>query len=212
MKNRLNQIRNGRPLKIFIMCVVIALVVGGFLYWQTKRDRIFIENSQISTTVIPIAPASSGVLTELDAREGKAIKKGDTIAVVGGETIRSQIDGMVVTTNDEVGGSVSSQSTLVQMIDPSQMRVVGVIDENKGLDQIHVGQVASFTIDAFPGKTFWGYVDQISQTAKQTQAAFSISSERPTQQFQVYVRFDASSYTELKNGMSAKLTIFTKMK
>jgi multidrug resistance efflux pump len=89
------------------------------------------------------------------------------------------------------------------------MRVAGTIDENKGLDKIHVGQVASFTVDAYPGKKFWGYVDEISQTANQTQASFSISSTRPTQQFTVYVRFNANDYPELKNGMSAKMVVFT---
>ena len=111
--------------------------------------------------------------------------------------------------NNQVGGSVSPQTPLVQLIDPSQMRVSGTIDENKGLDQIHVGQVVSFTVDAYPGKTFWGYVDEVAQTAKTTQASFSISNERPTQQFQVYARFNATAYPELKNGMSAKMEIFT---
>lgn len=210
MKQAVGKLRNKKVLRILIICLVVIIIVSGFFYWQLRRDRIFIDDSQINATIIPVSPAGSGILTELDAEEGKPIKKGDTIAVVGGDTIRAQTDGLVVTANNQVGGTVTPQTTLIQMIDPSQMRVVGTIDENKGLDKIHVGQVASFTVDAYPGRTFWGYVDQISQTAKQTQAAFSISSERPTQQFQVYVRFNAEKYPELKNGMSAKMVVFTK--
>jgi multidrug resistance efflux pump len=78
------------------------------------------------------------------------------------------------------------------------------------LDQIKVGQVVSFTIDAFPGKTYWGYVDEVAPTAKTSQLSFSISSERPTQQFIVYARFNSAKYPEIKNGMSAKMTVYTK--
>lgn len=209
MKSKLGKLKSRSFIKRFVIAILIIVIVGGYLYWQTTRDRVFIEDSTIQAPVISITAPTSGTLTELDTQEGKTIKKGDTIAVVSGTTLRSQTDGLVVTAQNQVGGSVSPQTTIVQMIDPTQLRVVGVIDENKGLDEIKVGQVASFTVDAYPGKKFWGYVDQISQMANQTAAAFSISNERPTQRFQVYVRFDASLYPDLKNGMSAKTTIFT---
>jgi multidrug resistance efflux pump len=210
MKSKLGKLKSRSFIKRFVIVILIIVIVGGYLYWQTTRDRVFIEDSTINAPVISINAPTSGTLTELDTQEGKTIKKGDAIAVVSGTTLRSQADGLVVTAQNQVGGSVSPQTTIIQMIDPTQLRVVGVIDENKGLDEINVGQAASFTVDAYPGKTFWGYVDQISQMANQTAAAFSISNERPTQRFQVYVRFDATSYPDLKNGMSAKLTIFTK--
>jgi multidrug resistance efflux pump len=88
--------------------------------------------------------------------------------------------------------------------------VVGTIDENKGLSDIHVGQMASFTVDAFGSKQYSGVVDEISPTSNQTDVVFNISDQRETQQFNVKVRFYQQKYPELKNGMSAKLTIFTK--
>jgi multidrug resistance efflux pump len=207
MKNLFSKIRNN--LRRVLSILLIIAIVGGFYYWQTKMGRVFIDDSLISASIINIAPTTSGRLFEIDAQEGKFVKKGDILAVVGSETIRSTTDGLVVMANNQVGGSFSPQNTVAQIIDPSQMRVAGTIDENKGLDKLRVGQVASFTVDAFPGKTFWGYIDEIAPTAKQTQLSFSISSERPTQQFQVYVRFPAVRYPQLKNGMSAKLIIFT---
>jgi multidrug resistance efflux pump len=209
MKNAAKNLKNRNVIRLLTGLVLIVVIVFGFLYWQSVKDRVFIDDSLITAPVINIAPTTAGQLTEMDAKEGKQLKKGDIIAIVGNNTIRSTTDALVLTANNQIGGSVSQQSQLVQLIDPSQMRVSGTLDENKGLNQIHVGQVASFTVDAFPGKTFWGYIDEISQTAKQTQASFSISSERPTQQFQVYVRFNAASYPEIKNGMSAKTTVFT---
>jgi multidrug resistance efflux pump len=209
MKNVAKKLKNRGVIRVIIGIVLIVIIVGSFLYWQSRKDRVFIEDSLVTGTLITIAPTTSGQLTEMDAQAGKMLKKGDVIAIVGSNTIRSTTDGLVVSANNQIGGSVTPQSQLVQLVDPAQMRVAGTIDENKGLDQVKVGQVASFTVDAYPGQTFWGYVDEISQTAKTTQASFSISSERPTQQFQVYLRFNATAYPQLKNGMSAKMTIYT---
>lgn len=209
MKNTVKKLKNRNVIRFLIGIIIIVIIVGGFLYWQTRTNRIFIDDSLVTASVINISPASQGQLLEMDAKEGKMLKKGDTVAIIGTDTLRSSTNGLVVMANNQIGGSVTPASPIVQLIDPSQMRVAGTLDENKGLDEIHVGQVASFTVDAYPGKTFWGYIDEISQTAKQTQASFSISNERPTQQFQVYVRFNATAYPELKNGMSAKITIFT---
>jgi multidrug resistance efflux pump len=209
MKNAAQKLKNRNLIRVLIAIVLVVMIVGGFLYWQSNKDRIFIEDSLVSASIVSINPTTQGQLQEMVAKEGNTVKKGDVLAIVGTDTLRSTTDGLVVMANNQVGGSVSPQTPLVQLIDPSQMRVSGTIDENKGLDQIHVGQVASFTVDAYPGKTFWGYVDEVAQTAKTTQASFSISNERPTQQFQVYLRFNATAYPELKNGMSAKMEIFT---
>lgn len=211
MKNAKKLIKNKKVIRVTLAVLLMALIIGGFFFWETRRDRVFMDDSLITADVVTVSPATAGVLTEMDAIEGKPIKKGDIIAIINGEAVRSRTDGLVIATNTAVGGTVSTQTNLVQIIDPSQMTVVGTIDENKGLNAIVSGQVASFTVDAYPGKTYWGYVDRIGQTAKQTQAAFSISSERPVQQFQVSVRFNATAYPELKNGMSAKITVYTKM-
>ncbi len=201
MKNAAKKLKNPIVLRFIAGIVLILILVGGFLLWQTKRDRIFVDDSMITASVITVSPEKSGELKEMDAAEGKTLKKGDIIALIGDETIRSTTDALVLTTNNQVGGTVTPQTQLVQLIDPSQIRIVGTLDENKGLDKIHVGQVVAFTVDAYPGEKFWGYVDGISQTAKQTQASFSISSERPTQQFQIFARFNSTKYPELKNGI-----------
>ena len=96
------------------------------------------------------------------------------------------------------------------MIRPVNLRVAGTIDENKGLNYLRVGQVVSFTVDALPGQSYWGYIDEISPTAVTSAFSFSTSTERTTQQFTVYAKFDSSAYSAIKNGMSAKMTVYTK--
>lgn len=204
------QFRNPKVLRGLIAMILLVVIISGFLYYQKVRDRIFIENSLISAPIIPIAPVTSGTLNKLYVYEGEAIKKGDPIADVGNQTIRADADALVVKAANVEGSNVSIQNPVVSLIKLSDLRVDGTIDENKGLKDIKVGQPVSFTVDAFDGKTYWGYIDEISQTAKQTQIAFSISNERPVQQFEVFAKFDTSVYPEIKNGMSAKMTVFTK--
>lgn len=190
--------------------ILFGLIFGGAFFYLKKTGKIAIENSLVDSQIIPIAPATPGKLKTVYVNEGQKVKKGDVLAVVGSEVLRAYTDGIIISTSKQFGALISAQNPPIQMLNPYDMRISGTIDENKGLNEIKVGQVVSFTIDALPDKTFWGYVDEISPSAKQTQLTFSISSERPTQQFLVLARFNSLAYPEIKNGMSAKMTVYTK--
>lgn len=212
MKNLFKKIRNPKVLRIIALIAIVILVVGGYLFYQTRQGRVFIDNSLVSAPISSIAPTTPATLSEIDVYDNQIIKKGDPIAIVGGQTMYANTNGLIIMANNQIGSLVGPTSPVAQLINPNDVRIAGTIDENKGLSSLQIGQVVSFTIDALPGKTFWGYVDEISPSAVQTQATFSISSERPTQQFVVYTRFDATKYPEIKNGMSAKMTVYTKTK
>lgn len=209
MKKFFSLFKSKQFLKRFVIAVVILLIVGAYIVYKELSGRVFIDDSLIQAPVITISPSTSGTVQEIDVTEGQHVQKGDTLAVVGSQTIRAQNDGLIITAPNVAGSSVNPQTQLIQMIQPVNLRVAGTIDENKGLDLIKVGQVVSFTVDAYPGKTFWGYVDEIAPTAKTAQLSFSISSERPTQQFVVYANFDAAKYPQIENGMSAKMVVYT---
>ncbi len=210
MKKKLTIFKNSKFIKGILIVAVILLSVGTFLYVEKTNNRVSIDNSLINAPITSISPINPSVLNSINVYEGEKINAGSPIAVAGGQTLYSKTDGIIVMANKQIGSIVSATNPVVQMVDTTDFRVAGTIDENKGLDQIKIGQPASFTVDAYPGKTFYGLVDEIDPTAKTTQLSFSISSERPTQQFIVYVKFDAAKYPQLLNGMSAKLTIYTK--
>ncbi len=71
-----------------------------------------------------------------------------------------------------------------------------------------VGDPATFTVDAFGAKQYRGIVDEVSPTSRASGAIFDISDQRPTNEFDVYVRFDPEKYPELKNGMSARIWVY----
>jgi multidrug resistance efflux pump len=209
MKKILAIFNNPKVIKTLVALIIFFSVLGAVFFYLKTKQRVNIENSVVSSPIIPLSSSMPGKLKTITAIEGQKVKKGDAVAVVGTEIVRSYTDGIVVETNKQIGAFISPSTPIVKMINTNEIRIDGTIDENKGLNQIKVGQVVSFTIDAITGKTFWGYVDEIAQSAKQTGATFSISSERPTQQFEIYARFDTSAYPEIKNGMSAKMTVYT---
>ncbi len=189
--------------------ILLVLIIGLYILYQVRTNRVFIDNSLIQAPVITVSPSTAGKVQEMDVKEGQTVQLGDTLAVVGSETLRADTDGLVISASDLTGSTVSPQTQLIQMIRPVNLRVTGSIDENKGLTNIRVGQVVSFTVDALPGKTFWGYVDEISPSANAQVFSFSTSTERPTQQFTVYAKFNSSLYPAIKNGMSAKMVVYT---
>lgn len=210
MKQKINKVLNSKIGRIIIGLLIVLLIGGGTIFYVKSNNRVKIDIAQINAPIISMVAETPGHLLNLEVNEGQNVKKGDILATTDTSVIKAYNDGLIVKTNKQIGMFFSQQSPVVQMIDPNEMKVVGQLDENKGLNKIKAGQPVSFSVDAINGKTFWGYVDLVSSTANQDQLAFSISSERPVRQFNIYVKFDASKYPEIKNGMSAKLTVYTK--
>jgi multidrug resistance efflux pump len=204
--------KNKNFLKITGIVCLLAILAGVYVFYQKTTGRVFIDKSIIQAPVITISPTLSGKVQEIDVKEGQLVQNGDTLAIVGSETLRADTDGLIISASDLTGSTVNPQTQLIQMIRPVNMRVVGTIDEDKGLNDIRVGQVVSFSIDALSGNTYWGYVDEISPSALAPAFSFSTSTERSVQQFTVYAKFDSAQYPAIKNGMSAKMVIYTKTK
>lgn len=212
MKKLIFLLKNKRFLKSAGAVCALIVLLGIFVFYLKTNGRIRIDNSTIEAPVITISPSNSGKVTEIDVKEGQTVQAGDTLAVVGSETLRADMEGLIISASDLTGSTVNPATELIKMIRPVNMRVTGNIDENKGLNDIRVGQTVSFTVDALPDNTYWGYVDEISPSAVASAFSFSTSSERPTQQFTIYAKFDSISYTAIKNGMSAKMVVYTKTK
>ena len=192
----------------FPVIIIAAGVIAAYLI--TTSSIVSIDTSSIQAPLINLTPAEPGLLDAVYVHEGDTVTANQPIASVGDQTITSKVAGLIVQVNNTVGAQVSPGQTVVEMIDPSQLRVVGSIDENKGLAQVQVGDPVTFTVDAFGGQVFTGVVDEIAPTSNQSGIVFNISSQRETQQFDIKARFDTNAYPQLKNGMSARMQIYVK--
>ena len=193
---------------ISIVALVIIGGIGGFIYWNVVSGRVYIENSSISAPVTSLAPIVAGTLEEVFVNVGDQVQDAAPIARVGNELIKATSDGQILSVDTNIGDNFAAGQAVATMINPRDLRVVGQVEEDKGLSQIKVGQTAIFTVDAFGSKKYSGIVDQINPTADAGDIVFNISGTRQEMNFDVKVRFDQTQYTELKNGMSAKLWIY----
>lgn len=188
--------------------LLIILIGAIAAYLITANSRVSIDTASIQAPLIALAPTVSGHLDAVYVNTGDKVAANTPVASVGTQIITSKVAGLIVSVNNVVGAEVGAGTNIVTMIDPSQLRVVGRLDENKGLTQMAVGDPVTFTVDAFGGKTFTGILDEIAPTSNQSGIVFNISSQRQVQQFSIKARFDTSAYPELKNGMSARMWVY----
>lgn len=189
--------------------IIVAVLVAVILY-KNVSSRVPIDLSVISAPSINIGPQSEGVLQSVFVKAGDTVIAGEGVAQVGSEVLSAKVNGLVTSVTNTPGQLFEPGTPVITMIDPTQLRVVGTIDENKGLSKIKVGDPVSFTVDAFGSQSFVGVVDEIAPTAVDTSVVFSISDQRPTNQFDVKVAYDIAAYPQFKNGMSAKMKIYWK--
>jgi len=192
-----------------IYFVVIFVLLGIFLFWQVEKKSVFIENSNLEAPVINLAPSTPGVLNALYVKEGDVVQANSQVALVGSQIISTQDGGIVSSAPRVLGSYFSPGQTVVSIVNTAEMKVIGQLEETKGLNKIKTGQRATFSVDAFPGKTYEGVVDEISAVSDDTGVLFNISDQRPIEKFDVKVRFNIADYPELKSGMSAKITVYT---
>ncbi len=199
-----------RLITISIGFIIVLALSGGAIYFILKHNQVYIDQSLITAPIIYLSPTSTGHLKTLYVHIGEKVPAFTPVAQVGNEIIETKISGIIIGITDTIGALIPSGTPVVQMINQTQLRVVGKVDENKGLASISVGDPVTFTVDTFGTKRYAGVVDEVSQTAVSTGIVFNISSQRPTQQFDIKVRFNTSIYTKLKNGMSARMWVHTR--
>ncbi|MFA6495063.1 MAG: HlyD family efflux transporter periplasmic adaptor subunit [Candidatus Paceibacterota bacterium] len=199
-----------RNVLVFVLLgiVLIAGAIGGGIYWYITSQRIYVDTAYVQAPLINLSPVHGGILQDMAVNIGDLVAANTVVAQVGNELVKTDIAGLIVQTVNQLGTNINPGQTVVTMVDPTQLRIVGRVDENKGLSTISVGDQALFTVDAFGGKNYQGIVDQISPTSRQSDIVFNISDQRPIEQFDVKIRYNIAAYPELKNGMSAKVWIY----
>jgi multidrug resistance efflux pump len=198
--------------RVLILAAFLVIVIGGGIgaiaYLAASSKTVYIDKAQLQAPVVNMSPNITGVLKAVYVKEGDVISPNTVVAEVGTELIKSQNGGLVITVNNNLGQQVKSGDTVVATIDPTELRVVGQLQEDKGLVDVRPGQRAVFTVDAFGGTQYTGVVDEVAPTAQSGDVVFNISDKRQEQDFDIKIRFDTTAHPELKNGMSAKIWVY----
>jgi multidrug resistance efflux pump len=204
------QKKPGKQRQLLILTLVgfiVVGIVGAFYYIQTQR-YVYVEKCQIIAPLIDLSSQSGGNLQKLFVDEGDYISQNANIAQVGNEILTAKSNGRIVSVQKEIGKNFSPNESVATMIKLEDLRVEARVEEDKGLDQIRIGQPVFFTVDAFGSKEFSGIVDEVTPTSRASDIVFNISSQRQLQEFNIKIRFDRGKYPQLLNGMSAKAWIY----
>jgi multidrug resistance efflux pump len=188
-----------------IAAVVVAVIATVYLIHEQKY--VYTDNAQISAPLINLTTLSPGELKAVYVNQGDWLYPNEIVARVGDDMIRTQVAGVAVTVKQDLGANYTAGEPVVTMIEPSQLKVVAQVQEDKGLKDIYTGQEVQFTVDAFGSKVYEGTVEDVSDTSHATDVVFNISDKRQEQNFDVKIKFDTDAYPELTNGMSAKVWI-----
>ena len=131
---------------------------------QAAQAQLESSQSERAVALAQIANARSTVEQREATLEGARIDVERTV-------IRSPINGVVVDRQVDVGqtvaASMSAPTLFVIARDLSQIQIDAQVDESD-IGQIMTGQAVSFTVDAFPGQTYEGQVEQIRLAATNT--------------------------------------------
>ena len=120
-------------------------------------------------------------------------------------TIKSPADGQVLYRHVELGQVVNPGTTLVTILDPNDLWIKIYIPEAK-LNQVKVGGTASIVVDSYPGKTFKGQIQYVSNQAEFTPKNVQTKEERTTTVYAVKICITEGN-DQLKAGMPADVTM-----
>lgn len=126
----------------------------------------------------------------------------DAVSQLNDTVIRSPINGQVIgkptPAGQAVAPGVSTPMVLLTVADMSLMQIETQVDESD-IGQIKVGQKVTFTVDAYPTKTFSGVVSNISQKANVVSNVVY---------YKVLVDVDPTGENLLKPTMTARVSIY----
>jgi HlyD family secretion protein len=150
-------------------------------------------HATVSSSAAQVKQANAQVAQKLAALKVAQTNLDHTI-------IRSPIDGTVTARSIDVGQTVAASLqaptlfTIAQ--DLTKMRVYAKTDESD-VGQIHAGQPATFTVDAFPNQVFRGTVEQVRMNPTTVQNVVT---------YDTVIAFD-NPQQKLFPGMTAYVTI-----
>lgn len=143
---------------------------------QTLVEKNFISPAELDKTKTTLEAAHAQMrVVNAQARNSAALVRqreaqlGQARVDLGRTEIRAPVDGIVIKRSVEPGQTVAASLQAPEMFVIAQnladMQVETAIDE-ADVGRLQVGQEASFSVDAFPGKRFKGQVTQVRKSAQ----------------------------------------------
>ena len=173
---------------------------------RQRADKLFAEGVMSQSERDSIAASARLMEQRVSAAEAQlaAQKAANKFAITNLDhtVVRSPIDGIVITRNVDPGQTVAAtfQTPVLFTVaaDLRRMHVIAAVDE-ADIGEVAVGQRATFTVNAYPDRTFQGLVVEVRSSPQVVQDVVTYGTE---------VEVDNSDLS-LKPGMTATVRIRT---
>jgi multidrug resistance efflux pump len=136
------------------LCVLIFFIWDALTYLST-------QNAKVLAATVNIVPSGAGRLTRWTVTEGDTVAENEVIGRVENSSyLRSPVNGKLVKSNAVLNQWVSQTTVIGVIADTSNMYIQANIEETK-IAKVREGQKVSVDLDAFPRRSFEGFVDKI---------------------------------------------------
>ncbi len=228
--------QKAKKIVIIVIAVIVAIgiIAGGYFLYESFH-YFKTNNASVSADTVKVMPLVSGTIESWNVGEGDDVKQGQILgkqdvsslinsseinqpslensadSVLSNAQIKAPIDGKIVQSNVIKGSTAAAGSTVAILADTSNLYIKANIEETD-IFQIKVGQKVKITIDAYPGKSFTGYVESISvatQTALTGTTSLNTSGtySKVTQLIPVKITLINDENLPLMIGMNATVKI-----
>ncbi|MDP9728174.1 HlyD family secretion protein [Alicyclobacillus tolerans] len=213
---------NARRLLIINVIILLVIVIAGFVgYYFYNQSTLYLTTDDASVTgkQIVIAAPASGKVVDWNGTFGRTFTSGDTVGDVqmqqGTKTVDVAIpmpqDGTVVQNEAVDNEFVAAGTPLAYAYNMQQLYVTANIKETQ-ISQIKIGQNVNVYVDAFPGITIKGTVEDIGMATASTFSLLPTQSTtadftKVTQVIPVRIALQGYQGIGLVPGMSATVKI-----
>jgi len=213
--------KRSTKIALIVVGVVALLAAVGFTlsYILDASRYVSTDNAQIDGTQVPIVAPSSGTLVGWQGTTGLVMHRDQVVGRVQLQgayvqpqlAIRAPAAGTIANSSTTNGAYVTAGAQLAIAYDPATVYVTARVDETD-IDGVAVGRAVDFTVDAYPGRTFHGTVEEIQGGAAAVFSPFPQSNsggnfQKVTQVIPVRVAIDDAQGADLIPGMNVTVDI-----
>jgi membrane fusion protein YbhG len=183
----------------------LALVEAGPRAGEVEAARAEVRAARERAALVRRGPRPDAVA----AGEAQVAEARAALALAskraGEMRLDSPVDGVVLRKNLEAGETANPGVAILTLMDPRDMWLRAYVPETD-VGRVKVGQAATITVDAYPGRAFAGRISEIASDAEFTPKNVQTKKERVNLVFRIKIAVDNPDGT-LKPGMPADAEI-----
>ena len=151
-----------------VILLIIAVVVASVWWWNYRKYvstiDAYLDGGRVNVSARVMAPLSA-----VFKHEGDSVKRGELLAMLDSTAtenyrIVSPVDGLIAKHWVVPGDLLQPGENIFTLNEGKELWVAVYLQETK-FNEIRMGQSALFTLDAYPGLTFYGKIFYIGANA-----------------------------------------------